>query len=190
MHALVERSLHEEEGVAAEEGGDGGWIAALEGAAFSCEDLTVEFRVGGEDGALAEDVGGEDSAMAADSLVDEGLWVLCFVGGHQLERFSDEGKAQKARRKSLAFVLACHGDQRGKYDDDDGEEEEEEEEKKQYRTRSSGRRRILLIMSEEQEEESKRRRECHGSSLCSCERDGSSGFTLSVYVCVYIYISL
>lgn len=114
--------------MAAEEGGDGGWIAALEGAAFPSENLAVELRVGGEDGALAEDVGGEDSAMAADSLVDKGFWILCFVSGHQLERFSDEGEAQEARRKCLAFVLACHSDQRRKYDDDDGEEDE----KKQY----------------------------------------------------------
>lgn len=84
VHALVEGSLHEHQGVSAEQSGDGGRVAALECLALASYHQPVEVGVSGEDGPLPKDVGGEDAAaVAPHSVVDEGLRILCLVSGDQ-----------------------------------------------------------------------------------------------------------
>jgi hypothetical protein len=99
VEALVRGAAREEQGVAAEKRGDGGRVAAADGAALGGEEEAVEGRVGGEDGALAEDVRREDAAVARHALVDEGLRVGRLVRGDEPQRLPDERQARAARRQ-------------------------------------------------------------------------------------------
>ena len=100
VEAPVRGALGEEQRVRAEQRGDGGRVAAADGAALGGEEEAVEGRVGGEDGALAEDVGGEDAAaVARHAVVDEGLRVGGLVGGDEAQRLPDERQPRAARRQ-------------------------------------------------------------------------------------------
>jgi hypothetical protein len=99
VEALVRGAAREEQGVAAEQRGDGGRVAAADGAALGGEEEAVEGRVGGEDGALAEDVRREHAAVPRHALVDERLRVGRLVRGNEPQRLPDERQARAARRK-------------------------------------------------------------------------------------------
>lgn len=98
VEPLVRGAAGEEQGARAEERGDGGRVAGVDGAALGGEEEAVEGRVGGEHGALAEDVGGEHAAVARHALVDERLRVGRLVRRDEPQRLANQRQARAPRR--------------------------------------------------------------------------------------------
>jgi len=98
VEALVRGTRREEQRARAEQRGDGGRVAAADGAALGRQQEAVEGRVGGEDGALAEDVRGEHpAAVPRHALVDERLRVRRLVRRDEPQRLPDERQPRAAR---------------------------------------------------------------------------------------------
>ena len=144
VEAAVRGAPGEEQRVRAEQRGDGGRVAAADGAALGGEEEAVEGRVGGEDGALAEDVGGEDAAaVARHAVVDEGLRVGGLVGGDEAQRLPDERQPRAARRQprrpALRRPRGEEPSQRGGEQHSRGQEERQQRRRRPARVHGRGR---------------------------------------------------
>lgn len=96
---------HQQQRVPAEQRAYGGRVAALHHRrrpALPTQHQAVEVRVRGEHGTFAEDMRGEEPPMAPHPLGDEGLGVLCLVGGDQLERLPNQRQPHAARGEFLS----------------------------------------------------------------------------------------
>lgn len=135
VEPLVRGAAGEEQGARAEERGDGGRVAGVDGAALGGEEEAVEGRVGGEHGALAEDVGGEHAAVARHALVDERLRVGRLVRRDEPQRLANQRQARAPRRHPRPLPLPPGGgapeeeepsERHGNHDGGGGRGEEEQ----------------------------------------------------------------
>ncbi|URD92498.1 hypothetical protein MUK42_00818 [Musa troglodytarum] len=99
VHALVTGTAHEEEGVGAQQRGDGRRVAALHSAALRPQHHPVELRVRREHRALPEDVRREQPPVPPHPLVDERLRVLRLVRRDQPQRLPHHRQPHAPRRQ-------------------------------------------------------------------------------------------
>lgn len=104
VEALVGGAMGDEHRVGAEKRGESGGVAAVGDAALAVEDEAVEGRVGGEDGALAEDVGGEHGPVLRHALEDEELRVGKPVHGEQPQGLPNQRQTRAARGQTRFFL--------------------------------------------------------------------------------------
>ncbi|KAH7847233.1 hypothetical protein Vadar_023528 [Vaccinium darrowii] len=104
MQPLVKTPLHHQQRVPPEQGLDRTGIARLEQLPFVHEYEPVRLWIGREHRRLTEDVRREYRSKPGDPVVNEGLWVGCFVCGDKVEGLAEEGEAKGARREAEVAV--------------------------------------------------------------------------------------
>lgn len=91
--------LHQQQRMLPQKVGYRAGVAAVEQLPFILQNEPVRFRVGGEHRRLAKYVGCEYRTEPVHPLINEGLRVLSFVRGYELQGLPKKGQAETPRRQ-------------------------------------------------------------------------------------------